>query len=89
MYLYIIMIAQWPPGPPGISTPFRVFEELFNESINFFYINIFFHWAGLPGLTSHAVRWFRAHCVPSHARTCCSAQAWLSCRLHLVEAACQ
>ena len=60
MYLYIIMIAQWPPGPPGISTPPRVFEELFNESINFFYINIFFNWAGLPGLTSHAVR--SLHC---------------------------
>ena len=61
MYLYVIMLAQWPPGPPGIATPFRVFEELFNESINFFYINIFLNWAGLPGLTSHAVRalWFR------------------------------
>lgn len=31
LYLYIIMIAQWPPGPPGIATPPRVFEELFNE----------------------------------------------------------
>ena len=55
-YLYVIMIAQWPPGPPGIATPPRVFVELFNESINFFYLNIFASWAGLPGLSSHAVR---------------------------------
>ena len=54
-YCYWIFLSNAAPGAPGIHPPEGTFRELFNESINYFYINIFLNWAQLPGLGTHAV----------------------------------
>lgn len=55
MYLWCIFLSKAAPGAPGITPPPGTFLELYHESINYFYINIFLNWAHLPGIPTNAV----------------------------------
>lgn len=55
VYCYIIFFSNLAPGAPGYTPPEGTFRELFHESINYFYINIFLNWANLPGIPTNAV----------------------------------
>ncbi|KAK9812268.1 hypothetical protein WJX73_009037 [Symbiochloris irregularis] len=54
VYLWYIFFSKLAPGAPGITPPPGTFTELYHESINYFYINIFLHWANLPGIPTNA-----------------------------------
>ena len=71
VYCWYIFFSKLAPGAPGYMPPPGTFSELFNESLNYFYINIFLNAVHLPGIPAHAVR----SCLSAYQR--CHSQ--LSC----------
>ena len=55
VYCYYIFFSTLAPGAPGYMPPEGTFRELFNESLNYFYINIFLNAVHLPGIPANAV----------------------------------
>lgn len=51
-YVSLVMFSTIPPGLPATQTPPEIFQELFNMSLNFFYVNIALHAAGVPFVPS-------------------------------------
>ncbi len=39
-YTAFVMLSSDAPGPPAYATPPEVLQEVFYESLNFFYVNI-------------------------------------------------
>lgn len=54
-YVSLVMFSDLPPGAPATQTPPEVFQELFNMSLNFFYVNIALSGAGLSFIPSPGV----------------------------------
>ena len=54
-YITYILLSRAAPGGPAWETSFSTIQEIFNESLNFFYVNIAAGAAGLPSLTVPAV----------------------------------
>lgn len=57
-YMYYLFFGSSAPGLPVLETPPSILETIFHESVNFFYVNIFFNWAGvalIPPFPEHPV----------------------------------
>lgn len=54
-YVSLVMFSTIPPGLPATQTPPSVFQELFNMSLNFFYVNIAANAVGLTFIPSPGV----------------------------------
>lgn len=71
MYCWWIFLSPYAPGAPGITPPEGTFSELFNESINYFYVNIFLNAVHLPGISANAVRSLLLRLLPSFDAWAC------------------
>ncbi|KAK9821483.1 hypothetical protein WJX74_000919 [Apatococcus lobatus] len=54
-YITFILLSRAAPGGPAWETSFSTIQEIFNESLNFFYVNIAAGAVGLPSLPVPAV----------------------------------
>ena len=54
-YVSLVMFSTIPPGLPATQTPPDVLQELFNMSLNFFYVNIALAAAGVTFIPSPGV----------------------------------
>ena len=57
VYASYVFLGTAAPGEPVWNTPQETWTWILNDSINFFYVNIFAKFAGLPSIPTPDVRY--------------------------------